>query len=163
MNTVAVGRIGKPFGIRGEVYVHPETDLGDVIDQGVQLQTSGGQTLTVHRAHWHGGRFIVAFEGYTTRDDAESLRGQNLFIDRATIVLDDDMMWVQDMIGVPVVDPNGSSVGEVAGVRDGTAHDWIVLRTPDGKEHLVPHVAAIINVDVQPFVLDAPDGLLDLE
>lgn len=163
MSDVAVGRIGKPFGIRGEVYVHPEPDLGDVICANAVVSTPYGSTLTVRRAHWHGERFIVAFEGYTDRNRAEELRGVTLFVGREHIELEDDAMWVQDMVGTQVVGTDGQPVGEVVGVRDGTAHDWIVLKTPDGRDHLIPHVAQIIDVSVAPFVLDPPEGLLDLE
>lgn len=162
MNDVEVGRIGKPFGIRGEVYVHPEVDLGEVICADAQLRSGAGQTLTVRRAHWHGERFIVHFEGVNTRNDAEALRGHVLFIDRDAIELDDDTMWVDDLIGTNVVDTEGVLVGEIIGVRDGTAHDWLILKTTDGRACLIPHVAAIIDVSSDPFVIDAPDGLLDL-
>lgn len=163
MSDLEVGRIGKPFGIRGEVYVHPDADLGDVIAPKVQLQTTSGETLTVRRAHWHGARFIVAFEGYTDRDQAERLRGQAVSVDRSLVELDEDTLWVADMVGTAVVDVNGQPVGTVAGVRDGTAHDWIVLHTTEGRDCLVPHVAQIIDVSQIPFVIDPPEGLLELE
>lgn len=163
MSDVEVGRIGKPFGIRGEVYVHPEPDLGDVISAEAILYTASGVELTVRRAHWHGERFIVSFEGYTDRNRAEELRGETLSVSRDQIDLDEDTLWVADMVGTKVVNPQGDHVGEVVGVRDGTAHDWIVVRTEDGREHLVPHVVQIIDVSSDPFVIDPPEGLLELE
>ena len=163
MNNVEVGRIGKPFGIRGEVYVHPEPDLGDVITTGAQLIVDDGIALTVRKSFWHGPRFIVAFEGYTDRNLAETLRGKTVFVAREEVSLDEDAMWVSDMVGTQVILPSGELVGEVNGVRDGTAHDWILLTTLDGKERLIPHVAAIIDVSQTPFVIDPPEGLLELE
>lgn len=163
VDTVEVGRIGKPFGIRGEVYVHPDADLGAVITEGSYLNLADGREVCVRRAHWHGERFIVSFEGTSTRDEAEGLRGEGLFVARQQVQLHEGTYWVNDLINQLVVDIQGQPVGTIIGVKDGTAHDWLVLEQPDGRHSLIPHVAAIIDVDRVPFVIDPPEGLLDLE
>jgi 16S rRNA processing protein RimM len=61
---------------------------------------------------------------------------------------------------------DGVEVGEVSALESRPAQDLLVLRLTDGREALVPFVAAIVpEVDIEGgrIVLDPPPGLLDLD
>ena len=60
----------------------------------------------------------------------------------------------------------GLQVGEVTALESRPAQDLLVLRLTDGREALVPFVAAIVpEVDIAGgrVVLDPPPGLLNLD
>ena len=64
-----------------------------------------------------------------------------------------------------MLDPSGAVLGEVAGLELGAAQDRLRVRLADGREGLVPFVAALVpEVDVEGgrVVVDAPAGLFDL-
>ena len=79
---VTVGRIVRPQGRRGEVVVALDTDFAEERFQpGAALWTSRAgvtRTLTVTSSWPHQGRWVVAFDGVGSIDDAETLRGTEL-------------------------------------------------------------------------------------
>ncbi|WP_370327930.1 ribosome maturation factor RimM [Euzebya sp.] len=163
---VVVGRVGKPFGVRGEVYVFADPDLDDPFDPGTAYAAAGrgtlvGGTLVVDRSRDHSGRLVVAFEGVEDREGAEALRGTVLTRDRGAVALDEGAVWVADLIGRTVVDTDGRVVGVVEAVADGHAHDYLRLARPDGGEAVIPLVADLVDTDADPIVLAPVPGLLD--
>jgi 16S rRNA processing protein RimM len=68
--------------------------------------------------------------------------------------------YVADLIGCDVVDAGGVRVGELVGVKEGPAHDWLVIRREDG-ESLLPMVSEFVReVDVEGrrIVVAPPEG-----
>ncbi len=159
---LTVGRVGKPFGVAGEVYVHPDPDLDEPFAPGTAYRTDRDGTLVVAQAREHGRRLLVHFEGVDDRTAAEALRGTVLLRDRGPVDdEDDDVVWVADLLGRDVVDEDGQLLGTVESVTDGAAHDFLVLARPDGGEVLVPLVDELVDLDADPIVLRPPPGLLD--
>ncbi|HSO64368.1 MAG TPA: ribosome maturation factor RimM [Ornithinibacter sp.] len=174
--STVVARIGKPHGLHGEVTVQLHTDeperrlaVGAVIDTEAGSGSGVPRALTVRTTRVHNGIWLVAFEEIPDRTGAESLRGTRLVVDDVALVAgddDEDDVWAEaDLVGLRVVDPSGTELGEVAGLVVGASQDRLVVRLPDGREAQVPFVAAIVpevDVDGGRVVLDAPAGLLDL-
>jgi 16S rRNA processing protein RimM len=122
--------------------------------------------LRVSRARWHHGRLIVTFDGVTSREDAEQLRGSHLLIDEAESgEAGDDAWWDHQLEGLAVRLPDGSPLGRVREVRHTGGQDLLVVERPGSSEVLVPLVRAMVPV-VDPgaghIVVDPPEGLLDL-
>jgi 16S rRNA processing protein RimM len=166
---VTVGVVGKPFGLRGEVYVHPDADLAEPFAPGRTYRVAragleppaGGRQLTVASAAAHGGRLLVRFFGVDDRDAAEALRGLLLRVPRDQVRLEDDAFWTDDLLGREVVDASGALVGILEAARDGPAHDYLVVARPDGGEVMIPAVAELVDVSGERIVVRAIPGLLD--
>jgi 16S rRNA processing protein RimM len=163
---IVVGRIGPPNGVHGAVVVQPFTDAPDErFAPGAVLRT-GGEPLTVVASRWQGKRLVVQFEGVVDRTGAVQLRGTELRIDASTRpALDDpDDFYDTDLVGLAVSTVDGRALGPVRDVIHSPAADYLVVRV-DGREHLVPFVAAVVpTVDVPAgrVVIDPPEGLFDL-
>jgi 16S rRNA processing protein RimM len=157
------GKIGKPHGLGGDVYVERISDDPRRFETGSRLLHEDGRELQVARARAHRDRFLVLFEGYDSREAAEGLRG-NLFVpDEEVRDLPEDEYWPDDLIGCVVVDEDGARVGEVTGVLSGTAQDLLQVATDEG-ERLVPLVKEIVTeVDVaaERVRIAPPEGLMD--
>jgi 16S rRNA processing protein RimM len=98
------------------------------------------------------------FEGVDDRTTAEALNGVVLHAAALDAeVLDDGEYWVHELIGSPVVDPAGASLGTVASIEANPAHDQLVL----DSGALVPITFVVERRDGE-VVVDAPDGLFDL-
>jgi 16S rRNA processing protein RimM len=158
---VAVGVIGKPFGLRGEVYVLPDPDLAHEFPPGTTYALPDARRLVARASRVHGNRRLVAFDGVDDRDAAEALRGTVLAVPRAELDLDEDAMWTADLIGREVADGDGTVVGVVEGFLDGPAHDYLVIGRPDAGEVLVPLVEALVDLRGDVVVVRAIPGLLD--
>ena len=170
---VIVGRIGRPHGIRGEVVIGVRTDEPDLrFTVGATLgsgPTSDGDNpsgqLTVASARWHSGQLLVTFAGITDRTAAGELTGSWLSVDSSQLpaTVDPDEFRDHELIGLSVRTSAGEAVGVVTDVLH-YGQDLLVVRPPDGREHLVPFVKAIVpEVDVAAglLVIDPPPGLLD--
>lgn len=158
---VAVGLVGKPHGLRGEVYVLADPDLPDQIAAGREYRSDRHGRLTLAGVRDHSGRTVVRFEGVDTREGAEDLRGERLLLPREEIQLDDDGVWVDELLGMEVVTEDGELVGVLESVTDGTAHDYFVVARPDGGEVIIPVVEEMVELDDDRIVVKPIPGLLD--
>jgi 16S rRNA processing protein RimM len=148
-----VGRITKPHGLRGEVVVNLITDREERVDPGTVLASDRGDLL-VRAARPHQDRWIVAFDGFSTREQADELRGLTL---RAQAVDDPGELWVHDMVGAAVVTVDGDAVGRCVGVIANPAADLIEL----DSGALVPVVFVVAHTPAE-ITIDPPDGLFEL-
>ena len=149
-----LGRIGRPHGLRGEVTVVLVSNRPERTAPGAVL-FAGERRLLVTSARPQRDGWVLAFEGVTSREEAEALRGSVLFGD--ALPADGDELWVHEVVGAEVRDPSGRVLGRVRAVEENPAHDLLVLE--DGT--LVP---TVFVVDREPgvVVVDVPDGLLDV-
>jgi len=167
---IAIGRIARAHGVRGEVTVAVRTDEPDVrFVPGATLVTEPPERgpLTVAATRWHSGRLLITFEGVRDRNAAEDLRGTLLVMDSAQIPApaEPDEFYDHQLIGLAVVTAAGHPVGEVTDVLH-HGQDLLVVRRGPGPagEVLVPFVSAIVtDVDIPAgrLVIDPPPGLLD--
>jgi 16S rRNA processing protein RimM len=149
-----IGTIVKPHGIRGEVVVElvsnrPEERLAP----GSVLSGDAGE-LRVRRARPHQRRWIVELEGVDDRTAAEALRGTVL---RAEALREDGTLWAHELVGVPVVDREGRSLGVVQALEANPASDLLVL----AGDRLVPLTFVVSYQAGGSIVVDPPEGLLD--
>ena len=163
-----VGIISSTHGVRGEVKVFPTTDdmrrfkkLKEV------LLDTGKETLTLEI---EGVKFfkqfvILKFKGYDNIDDIVKYRGKSLFVTRENAVkLQKDEYFIADLIGLKVVNEDGSFAGVLKDVMETGANDVYIVESRDGKEVLIPAIKdCILQVDFEKeqVLVHLLDGLLD--
>ena len=163
-----VGIISSTHGVRGEVKVFPTTDdmkrfkkLKEV------LLDTGKETLTLEI---EGVKFfkqfvILKFKGYDNIDDIVKYRGKSLFVPRENAVkLQKDEYFIADLIGLKVVNEDGSFTGVLKDVMETGANDVYIVEGEDGKEVLIPAIKdCILQVDFEKeqVLVHLLDGLLD--
>ena len=150
-DTLEVGRIVKAHGLKGQVLVDLWTDRLERLDPGSELRSDRGHLVVVASAA-HQDRFIVTFDGVTTREGAERLRGVVLYAER---IEDDDVIWIDDLFGATVFAADGVVRGVVTSVEANPASDLLVLDTG----HLVPLTFVTAVVANERIDVDAPEGL----
>lgn len=166
---IAVGRIGRPHGVRGANFVEPWTDDPDerfAVGTVLVTDPAAAGPLTVESATTSGGKLVVHFASVDDREGAEALRGVRVLIEAAARPdLDDpDDFYDTDLIGLAGRTVDGVELGPVTDVLHAGGADYLVLER-DGRELLVPFVRAVVpTVDVAggAVVIDPPEGLLDL-
>ena len=170
---VVVGRLGRPHGIRGEVTVDVRSDEPErrfVPGTRLRAEPPGGSAaalsrLTVSGTRWHRDVLLATFEELPDRTAAEAARGTVLHatVDPAERPEDPEEYYDHQLVGLRVEDQDGTPLGEVAAVVHGGAQDLLAVRTRDGRDALVPFVAALVpEVDLavgRVVVADRP-GLL---
>jgi 16S rRNA processing protein RimM len=156
---LVVGRVGRAHGLRGEVSVRFTSNRPERAAPGAVLY-AGERALVVEASRPHQGRVLVQFTGIDDRTAAEALQGVELTAAPLTddeVTLDDDELWIHELVGAEVLDRAGTSWGCVVAVEANPAHDLLVL---DGGA-LVPMVF-VVEQREGAVVIDPPDGLFDL-
>ena len=166
---MAVGRIGKPHGVRGWVTVAPSTDEPDLrfAEGAIVLIDDRPRSVVESRI---GSRLMVLFDGCHTREDAEALRGRWVEVIIGDEPIDDpDEFYDHQLEGLRVRTVDGLAVGVVAEVLHTPGGELLSVRAESGAEILVPFVSAIVtsvSLAEDPeggvVVIDPPEGLLDL-
>jgi 16S rRNA processing protein RimM len=143
---LAVGRIARAHGIRGEVAVQPLTEVESRFRPGSVLRLEDGRTLRVEGSRGHGHRLLVKFEEVAERDAAESLRGAVLLVpqESAPPIADGDRFWVHQVVGLRVMTDQGVELGRVREVLSAPGNDVWVVDTGDG-EVLIPAVREVVT------------------
>lgn len=163
---VAVGRIGKPHGIRGEVTIEPRTDDPHArFAVGATLLTEQG-ALTVESVRFHHDTPLVQFAGIADRTAAEAVRNTLLYVDtdEGLPPTEDDEYWDHELEGMRVTAADGEHLGEVREVLHLPGQDVLAVVTPAGSEVLVPFVRDIVTVvdrHSRTVVIHDPGGLFD--
>lgn len=153
-NDLEVGYVGKAHGLRGEVKVRLTSDRLERVAPGAILRTDRG-VLTVASSRPHQQNHIVSFAEVSTREAAEALTGSLLFAEPLT---DPEVLWVHELIGLRLVERDGTDRGVVEAVQENPAADLLVTSTGA----LVP-LTFYVSHDDQQVVVDAPIGLFDLD
>ena len=163
---VLVGRIVRAHGLRGQVVIAPDTDFGEErFAPGSKVWRSETSSLTVIDGHPQADRWVVAFEGVTTIEEAEALRGTELRIpEAARMSLGPDEYYLYDLVGCEVRTAAGVEVGRVQSVYTGAGGALLGVER-DGAEVLVPLVKTMcpeIDVAARRIIVDPPEGLLEV-
>lgn len=167
---LVIGRVVKSHGIRGEVVVdvrtdEPEQRFATGVTMLGRLPRGGGQReFTVTAARNHSGRLLLSLQGVADRSAADELRGTLFVIDSADVDSGDDPdeFYEHELVGVAVMTVAGDQVGTLAEILHLPANDVLSVRTPDGRDVLIPFVREIVpSVGRDGIVVDPPDGLLD--
>jgi len=142
-----VGVITSPHGVRGEVKVYPTTD--DVM----RFKKLDKVILDLGR-------------GVDTMNEVEGWRQKDLLITRdQAIPLEEDEFFITDLIGLNVVTDEGETLGTLTDVMETGANDVYCVKTPEGKELLLPAIRdCILDVDLdkEEMLVHVLPGLLDL-
>jgi len=156
MTLLEVGRIDKAQGLRGEVVVTLTTTELARLAPGSQL-FAGDRPVVVAASRPHQHRWVVRFEGCTTREQAEELARAVLRAE-APAETDPDDLWVHELVGSVVVEVDGVERGVVEAVQDNPASDLLVL----DSGALVPLTFVTGRDERGRVVVDVPAGLFDL-
>jgi 16S rRNA processing protein RimM len=146
-----VGRVARAHGLTGEVLVELWGE-GSRLAPGSALTTERGE-LVVEAARPHQRVHLVRFAGVDDRSAAEALRGLVLL---APPLERPGTLWVHELIGAPVISPDGRELGVVEAVERNPASDLLVL----AGGALVPLHFVVSFAPGGPVVVDVPEGLV---
>ncbi len=165
---VLVGYVARPHGLAGEVVVEVHSDAPGRFDPGSALIARGPRgglrELRVASSRPQGARLLVRFEGATTREGAEALRGRELCVPREAVApLPAGRYYRFELVGLKARTPSGAALGVVADVFGTGSNDVLVVRG-EGGEILLPLLDTVlleVSVERGECVVAVPPGLLD--
>ena len=175
MELITIGQITAPHGLKGEVRVFPLTDVAGRFDGLKQVTLSrprGQQEATVvHDSvdiEWvkYVGRVVaVKFRGVNDRAAAEEFRQLYLQVPKAEVAtLPEGSFYVFDIIGLDVVDLDGTHIGRIVDVFSTGSNDVYTVERDGGGQVLLPAIKQVvksISLADGLVVIDPMPGLLD--
>jgi 16S rRNA processing protein RimM len=149
-------------GLKGEVKVKTFTATPDALSRYGVLHTRDGRKLVITAFRpAKEGEAVLAFEGVRDRNAAESLKGAELFVERAALpVPAEDEFYHADLIGLEARDHEGRMLGRVLAVHNFGASDVIELARADGDSvHLAftKETVPVINIADGYIVVAVPE------
>ncbi len=140
------GRIVAVHGLKGEVRVDPWCDSPDFLCEfDVLYFDKGDKEVIIENARPHKNIVIMKIEGVDDADEAAKLRGRILYMDREDVELGEGTYFVQDLIGMEVVDAeNGEVYGRITDVKNTGASDIYTVKSDSG-EFMIPAVPEFIE------------------
>ena len=160
------GKIINTHGVRGACKIESWCDSPEVLCELERMYYKKKDEfieLTVTKASVHKGCALVYFWGIDDMESAQLLKNRVVYADRDDIELDDDRVFIADIIGLPVFDEKtGARLGDLADVIESPASDLFCVKTPEGKEVLVPAVDEFIgHIDEEGVFLCPIPGMFD--
>ncbi len=166
--TVTVGQIERPFGVKGEVKVRPLSDVPGRFEglQLVNLLGRNGQTLETSVTHVRrvGAGFILGLSGVTTPEDASRWRGGLIQTVRGPVPkLPDGQYYECDLIGLAVRTEEGQPIGVLEAIWDLPGNPLFIVRQ-GAKEILIPaakELVTAVDLTTRTMTVRLIDGLGD--
>ena len=142
LDTVTVGQIERPFGVKGAVKVRSLSDVPGRFEAltSVSLVAKDGKTMdtTVTHVRRAGERFIMGFAGLTTPEEAGLWRGSLIQAPRGTVpVLPAGQYYECDLVGLGVQTEQGQPIGVLEEILELPGSHVFVVRQ-GAKETLIP-------------------------
>ena len=169
---LAIARIIRPQGRRGEVTAEILTDFGEQFHTRHQVFLRSGmgppRPRRLEKAWPHKGRMVLKFDGVDSIAEAEQLRGQEVLIrSEQRIPIPPRHFYLFELIGCRVVEPSREGhrdLGTVEGLESNPGVD--LLRVRRGREEfLIPFAQALCKkIDVMQKIIEVelPEDLLEL-
>jgi 16S rRNA processing protein RimM len=163
---LVIGQIVSPFGVRGAVKIEIMTDFPHRF--GLLRTIYVGDKLVPHeltsfRLRTDQRHAILQLSGCHTRDEAEGLRDQMIWVPREQAMpLEKGQYYVFQVVGLTVQSDTGETLGKLTEVIFTGSNDVYVVQK-DGREILVPVLEdVILNVDLAAriMIVHLPDGLV---
>lgn len=149
---VPLAIIRHPHGLRGEVKIASLATPPDSIFA-YALHDADGTVFRLTRTGSQPNIFLCRIDGITDRNQSEALKGKVLGVLRSALPVDEDAVYVHDLVGASVVTSSGEAIGIVRDVVNYGAADIVIISTADNDELMLPYAS-------QFFPEPLKDGLL---
>jgi 16S rRNA processing protein RimM len=149
---LAIGRLGGPHGVSGELHLHLTTDDPEHVQSITRVFLEGEERpRRVMRLRLHGSEALIRFRGVTTPEAARALHGRVVRIAGADARPPaPGEFFLYQLVGLNVRDESGAELGIVTDVLETGANDvFVISLAGGGPDLLIPHVPEVV-LDIVP-------------
>jgi 16S rRNA processing protein RimM len=151
-DTLSVGVLGRPHGIRGDIYFRPHNPQSRAFDEVTELllvREGGSRRYQVTSMRPVADAYIAHLAGVEDREAAAALTNAEVRVERAALPpLAPGEYFVEDIVGCAVETEDGRALGVVRGTLWNGAHDVAEIDGADGRERMIPLVPDyVLSVD----------------
>ena len=156
---VAIGVVVAPHGVRGTLRVR-------AIGSGRHLRKDSEPLVAGVRRRVSNARrtpkgFLLDLEGIESKTEADSLRGEELLLDREELdAPEKGEFYVADLVGLTAVNDSGEVIGTVKDTFETAAHE-VLMVCEENEDLYVPftleHVPEV-DLEARRVVIRPPEG-----
>jgi 16S rRNA processing protein RimM len=165
---IIIGRIVKPFGVKGEMKIEPMTDFPERFTglRSVHLVSPAGkETLCeIQAVRYAGSAPYIRFSGFDTPEKAKALNGWFIKVpEEEAVPLPEGTYYWFELMGMEVVSESGETLGSIVDIFETGSNDVYVVKQ-GRKEVYVPATREVIKqVDRKEkrMVIHLIDGLIE--
>ena len=148
-DTLVIGIIGAPYGVKGWVKITSYThDLDGVFVYTPWLlgQVQEGNQYVVDQWRTHNKGLVAKLVGVDNRDDAEGIKNLEISIKAEMLPeLDDSDVYWRELVGMRVVTDKGYNLGVIKELFETGANDVLLVKANlndafGQKERMVPYL-----------------------
>jgi 16S rRNA processing protein RimM len=163
---VVIGKFRKPHGIQGEIRMSVLTESPELLSPGKKIYVGPRyQGYTIKALRWHGGDLLVSLEELPDRTAVEIFRNVIVSVKGDDIPeLPEGEYYLHQLVGMEVVTDEDEVLGILQEVLITGANDVYLVKTPAGKELLLPAIDDVvreINIEKGLVRVHLIAGLLD--
>jgi len=160
---LAVGRVLRPHGVRGELVLEVLTEFPERLAENETVYLGeAGAPRTLQRVRFSRGRLLVQLEGCLTLEAAEALRGQLVQIRESQAApLPPGHYYQHQIIGLEAVTDTGEVLGQVTEILETGANDVYVVAGAAGEVLLPALRSVVLQIDLEAhrMLVHLPEGL----
>lgn len=165
---VAIAKLVKPRGLRGEIAADVLTDFPERfenLEKVVALLPNGERCeLKIEDFWFQKDRIVLKFDGYDSIEKAETLRNAEVCVPESeAVALDAGEFFDWELAGCRVETVEGEKIGAVKEVMR-TGGTEILVVEGKGKDYLIPFAETIcteVDIENKLIRIDPPEGLLE--
>ncbi len=169
-----VGKFLKPHGVNGEISILRDNDIVDFNDCSCIIVDVDGIFVPffLNSVRPKGADTdLVTIDGITDDRQVTRFTNKTVYLLRSELPGEDDEneedgFYAEDFVGYDVLITGKGNIGKITGIEDSTANYLFIVKTPDGKNLLIP-VADEFVTDVSPeqrsIEMDLPEGLIEIQ
>ena len=169
MNTVLIGKLVKPHGLKGEIkaafFVDDLQELKEyshffVLDK---KSPTGYKDIVFDKIRLMNDQIIVTLQGCSSRDQAELLKAIDIFVDEKEVPkLKGDSYYIRDLIDCEAFDGEGL-IGKVLNVFEAANKNLLLVQLKNQKQVAIPFTGEYIDevkIDQKQVILKNINDLL---
>ena len=160
-----IGRLGKPYGIRGEISFQFDDDIFDRVESEYLILDMDGILVPFFIEEYRFRKSSVAalkFQHIDSQERAAELTGADVYFPRALAEEEDELPTLEMLVDFDIIDAEtGKTIGSIASVDKQTVN--ILFELEDGR--LIPanvNLIKKIDTDNETITMTLPEGLLSL-
>ncbi|MDD3028655.1 MAG: ribosome maturation factor RimM [Alphaproteobacteria bacterium] len=158
---IAVGQFAGAHGVRGLVKLRSFTEDPEAIFSYTPL-LGKDRAFTITKKGAVKDLFIAAVDGIATKEEADRLRGDKIYIPRTLLPKTAaDEYYEADLIGLRVSSRDGRDYGTVQGVFDYGGGVFLEIETADKKTFMLPFKNTFVpevDIEGQRMIIVLPEG-----
>lgn len=158
---IKVGTITSTHGIRGEVKIIGDNAcFSPSFKDALYIDTNPQTVVHIKTVKNQNGRLIISFKEFDNINLVERFRNCAIYAHRNSLEIEDDEVYVNDLIDMEVYNEDDNFIGVVIDVREYPQCYYIVVKTDEGKTHLIPFIKEFIVDVTDVIVIHELEGLL---